>query len=480
MTIAKTDSKVTNVSQLNMESPKLLIPIFEKILGPQFIITDKKIKETYETEWRNRYQNIAVAVLFPRTTKQVQEIVLACKQHKIGIVPQGGNTSMCGGSIPDDSGRLQVILNLSKMNKILAIDTVNSSITVEAGSTLLSVISAAKQNDLYFPLSIGAEGSCQIGGNIATNAGGIHVICYGMMRDLILGLEVVLADGTIINQLTGLRKNNTNFDLKQLFIGSEGTLGIITRATLKLFPQPQGYITILCGMDSITDACSLLSHASKHFRICAFEIINELTQQIYNTHFQDNAFSIKAPWLVLFEFESSNDKDIEKLANLMELECIDLNKTIIASNNKEQKELWNMREKIPLAEKAEGFAVKHDISLPISCIGDFIDLNKRNILNKFKDARIIIFGHLGDGNLHYNIKFKDRDYESLQQIEHEVNQLVYKDVFHFNGSFSAEHGVGKIKKAWFKMYYDETSYSLAKSIKNMLDPDNILNPGKIF
>lgn len=451
-----------------------------EIVSIDGLLLDEKVKASYEKEWRNRYSNPSLGVIFPKNVSQIQQILGICQEYQIGVIPQGGNTSMCAGSIPTDSPKPQLIINLSKLNHILEFDIANNSVTVEAGCTLHQIQEHARENNLYFPLSIGSEGSCQIGGNIATNAGGIHVIKYGMMRDLVLGLEVVLANGQIVNQLKELKKNNVNFDLKQLFIGSEGTLGIISKATLKLFPQIKKYFTGLIGLQDIGQAISLLNHLKKDYSVCAFEIINLLTQQIYNLHFKENSLPIQDNWLILFELEIGDNFDIEKITDLFEKQKIDLNLVILASTDGERQKLWQFRENIPLAEKLSGFAVKHDIALPLSKIEDFIISNQKNIQKKYPDAQIITFGHLGDGNLHYNIQFNQRNYKELQEIENDINSIVYKDVDVYNGTFSAEHGIGYIKKSWMAKYYDPVSYAIAQSIKQLLDPNNILNPGKIF
>ncbi|MDQ5920845.1 MAG: hypothetical protein QG673_901, partial [Pseudomonadota bacterium] len=333
----------------------------------------------------------------------------------------------------------------------------------------------------------------------------------------IFGLEAVLPDGSIVNQLHSLRKNNINFDLKQLFIGSEGTLGIVTKATLKLFPQVQNYFTALLGISSITNAINLLNQLSKHYNVCAFEVINNVTQQIYNTYFANNAFAINDTWLILFELEIDNNFDLAELTKLIQSLEINLNKLILASNEKERNQLWSQREHIPLAEKMSGVAIKHDISLPINNIEKFIHANEKSIHAKYPDAQIIIFGHLGDGNLHYNIQpYGKHSNQSLNNyppdnntsvsdtplqtnininshlnadknnktnesdLGQDINLTVYDDVYAYGGSFSAEHGIGYLKKSWMYQYYDNVSYNLAQNIKNLIDPHNILNPGKVF
>lgn len=489
----------------------------QQIVSPGNLITDSAKKIAFETEWRGNRFGSAIGVIFPTTVSQIQQIINLCQTHKIGLIPQGGNTSTCAGAVPLNLPVQQLIINLSKLNKILELNLQNNSICVEAGCTLQQVNAAAIEAELYFPLSIGSSGSCQIGGNIATNAGGIHVIKYGMMRNLVLGLEAVLPDGSIVNQLHSLRKNNINFDLKQLFIGSEGTLGIVTKATLKLFPQVQNYFTALLGISSITNAINLLNQLSKHYNVCAFEVINNVTQQIYNTYFANNAFAINDTWLILFELEIDNNFDLAELTKLIQSLEINLNKLILASNEKERNQLWSQREHIPLAEKMSGVAIKHDISLPINNIEKFIHANEKSIHAKYPDAQIIIFGHLGDGNLHYNIQpYGKHSNQSLNNyppdnntsvsdtplqtnininshlnadknnktnesdLGQDINLTVYDDVYAYGGSFSAEHGIGYLKKSWMYQYYDNVSYNLAQNIKNLIDPHNILNPGKVF
>ncbi|HMT02994.1 MAG TPA: FAD-binding oxidoreductase [Burkholderiales bacterium] len=458
---------------------KNIINEFIAVLDEKSVISDNFLKEPYETDWRNRYKNNALAVLLPENTFQISLIIKICEKYKIGIIPQGGNTSLCGSSIPTSLQSPQVIINLKKLNKILTVDINNSNIIIESGCTLKQIQEEAAKYNLYFPLSMSSEGNCQIGGNIATNAGGIHVIKYGTMRDLILGVEIVLANGEIINQLQSLRKNNTNFDLKQLFIGSEGTLGIITKASLKLYPQPQNYCTSLIAIKSLANAIKILQEL-KPFNLCAFEIMDKNSQLIYNQHFTNRKIAIEENWLILFELETDINFNIDIITKILYNNKVNMNQVILASNHKERKKIWQIREELPLAEKSNGFAIKHDISLPISNIEEFINANTNNIMNKYHKAFINIFGHLGDGNLHYNVNFpmQSKDYIETQEIT--INQIVYEDVIKFGGSFSAEHGIGILKKSWFKKYYDINSYNLAKSIKILLDPNNILNPGKVF
>lgn len=453
-----------------------VISTLTAIVGQDYIIVDPKQQQAYLSDWRGRYKGIALAIVKPQTTKQIVELIQLCQKNKISIIPQGGNTSLSGGATPlNELGRCQIIINLSLINKVLAVDTENNSITVEAGCTLAQVIAIADANDRYFPLSIASSGTCQIGGNVATNAGGIHVIKYGMMRDMLLGLEVVLANGQVLSQVKVLRKNNSYLDLKQLFIGSEGTLGIITQVVLKLYPKPTGYITGLIGVKSIAQAIKLLNQLSLHFSICAFEIIDKVMQEIYNSKFSDNKLPLSDSWIILFELETHNlDYAMEILAKCE----IDLGQLIISDSLTSRNNLWQIRESLPVAEKMHGVAVKHDISLPISKIEQFIQLNRENIQKAYPDAQIIVFGHLGDGNLHYNIQLATQ-LKTIQE-ENNINQMVYTDVLSLGGSISAEHGIGQLKVSWYKQSVDSVSYNLARQIKQLLDPNNLFNPNKVF
>ena len=468
-----------------------------KLVGIDSVVSESLLKKPDETDWRNRFYGESIAVVFPTSTEIVVKVVEFCNNSNISIIPQGGNTSLCGGSVPlTKSNKLQLILNLSKMNKILGFNHQNNIITVEAGCTLQTVANYANGNSLYFPLNIASKGSCQIGGNIATNAGGIHVIKYGTMRNLVLGLEAVLSDGTIVNQLNQLHKNNTNFDLKQLFIGSEGTLGIITKANLALYPQPLAFFTGFIGVDSIIQALDILNQFKAKSDICAFEIINKEAQDLYNNTFKNKQIPIQHEWVILFEAElfdldiTNNDYQIAQdkitlaLISILQKQKINLDHIIIANNNKEREEFWHIRENIPLVEKTSGVAIKHDIAIPLNQISSFINKNIQNLdkndaLSKIPHKKII-FGHLGDGNLHYNIQFFTHDKLLIEKLEPEINQMVYDDLTEFGGTFSAEHGIGQLKTLCYQKYCDPASYKIAKQIKILLDPKSLLNPAKIF
>lgn len=455
--------------------------LFSAILDPDSIISDPNLKLAYETDWRNRYHGIALGVLLPNSVEQICQIVTICQKRKIAIIPQGGNTSLCGASVPaTQSHQLQVIINLRNLNKILAFDPISQNLTVEAGCTLKQVADFAKEHNLYFPLSIGAEGTCQIGGNIATNAGGIHVVKYGMMRNLVLGLEAVLANGQVIDQTNVLIKNNTYLDLKQLFIGSEGTLGIVTKINLRLYPQPTNFCTVLLGVTNLTQGLNLFNSLKSQFNLAAFEVINKATQDIYNQGFPEDILSISNQWVILFELETLVDFNLNYLTDLLLIHEIDLEQVIIASSLAEREHLWSFRGHIPLAEKKSGPMIKHDIALPLCKIETFLKQNQKNLLAKYPDINIIVFGHLGDGNLHYNIQVAKAIQTETEQHEAVINAIVYEDVYVNGGTFSAEHGVGQLKKTYYAKYTDPISYNIAKAIKHLFDPENLFNPGKIF
>lgn len=450
------------------------------ILDSGSIICDPILKVQYETDWNNRYVETAIAVLFPSSVFQIRQIVNLCQLWNVGIVPQGGNTSKSGASVPGCVNKPQVILNLVKLNRILAIDTMNNSLLVEAGCTLKAVTEAALQNERYFPLYIASNKECQIGGNIATNAGGIHVIKYGVMRNLVFGLEVVLPNGQIVNQIHQLYKNNTNFDLNQLFIGSEGTLGIITKASLKLSPKPQGYCAVMLGLRDLDAAVALLRQLQTSYAVCAFEILNKKVQLLYSRELIKHPIPVSDEWVILFELEIDNWFHKEELESWLQIRGIKADQMRIAMNKDERDYLWFIRENIALVQKNAGLAIKHDISLPIDKISSFINNNQRRLESLKLNVAILVFGHLGDGNLHYNIQFYGFDSQALGQVKQQINKIVYEDVMELGGSISAEHGIGQFKKDWFYKYYDKESYNLGLALKNVIDPANILNPGKIF
>lgn len=460
---------------------KHLILALSQICGSNNLLSDAALITPYSQDWRKRYYTQALAVALPQTTLQLQQLINYCRQQQIAIVPQGGNTSTCGASVPlAGYQQPQLIINLARMNKILTLNRDNLSLSVEAGCTLQQVQNYAAAQQLYFPLSLASQGSCQIGGNIATNAGGIQVLKYGMMRDLTLGLEVVLANGNILHRLHELRKNNMYLDLKQLFIGSEGTLGIISKAVLKLYPQPKDYCTLALGVTELASAMTLLNNLRQHYlnNVSAFEIIKRDSLELYQRYFNDHWLELDHEWLIIAELETNGDFNQEQLLTI--LKPYNLNNCLIASNLNERQQLWQLRERIPLAEKQHGFAAKHDISLPLNKIAEFLALNMPKLRQVAPDGYFSIFGHLGDGNLHYNFGRHDADATNIQQLEALVTPLVYADIHALGGSIAAEHGIGYTKKTWLKQYSDPTSYKLYTDLKQLLDPQQLFNPGKIL
>lgn len=443
----------------------------------------------WENDWRKRAQGRALAVVRPGSTSEVAAVVKACAAARASIVPQGGNTGLVVGSVPDESGT-QVVLSLSRMQAVRSLDTANLTVTVEAGCILQNLQTAAENAGFLFPLSLAAEGSCTIGGNLATNAGGTQVVRYGNARELCLGLEVVTAQGEIWNGLTGLRKDNTGYDLRDLFIGSEGTLGIITAATLKLYPRPVARLTAWAAVPTLDAAVALLGLA--HQRLSAgltgFEVMGQFALSLVNKHFPALRVPLWAetPYCVLLE-NSDSESELharEQLEGLLEtaLEEGWVTDAVVAESLAQARGLWHIRESIPLAQAEEGLNIKHDISIPVSRIPDFCAETDALLQREIAGVRLVNFGHLGDGNLHYNVQAPaEADAKSFLQTEEErVNALVFDMVARYDGSISAEHGVGSLKAAKLPHFKDPVALSLMRAIKLALDPDNLMNPGRVL
>lgn len=465
---------------------KKLLPL-KILLGPKGWIEDPNIIEPYLIEERGLYKGKSELLLKPSNTYEVSNILKLCNEHNIKIVPQGGRTGLCGGTIPSDNG-LEVMLSLERMNKIDEFNEENFTITVEAGCVLGNIQDKVEEKKLLFPLSLASEGSCTIGGNLSTNAGGINVLRYGMARDLVLGIEVVLADGQIWDNLTGLRKDNRGYDLKQLFIGSEGTLGIITKAVLKLFPFPSNIETALFAVPNTQAAVELLGLARSVSTdlLNAYELVSRLGMEMVLKNIPNTKDPIKDKykWYVLLEFSSSSKNSMR--AQMETLFEIALNKNIvcdgvIAESSQQRKELWVLRDGLNEAQKPEGGSIKHDVSIPINNVSKFIDNATIQIEKFIPDSRVVAFGHIGDGNIHFNISqpIKSKKEEFLKKWE-SVNKIVFDIVHDLNGSFSAEHGIGKLKREELKFYNPKIEVSLMRSIKDTFDPKNILNPGKVL
>ena len=465
-----------------------LIEQFSAALGKQYVLTEDVDKTPYLTDWRKRFTGKALAVLLPKTTEEVANIVKLCAANHVAIVPQGGNTGLCGGATPDNSGK-QVILNLKRMNQIREIDAANQTITLEAGCILQAVQEKAAAQDFLFPLSLGAEGSCMIGGNLATNAGGTNVLRYGNTRDLCLGLEVVTAQGEIWNGIKGLRKDNTGYDLRDLFIGSEGSLGIITAAVMRLYPLPISQWTTLVATDNIASTIALLTLFQKRAisLLTGFEMMTQESLALNEKHFPQMANPLKGnpPFTVLIELsDHESEEHVRKLLETILEEAFSgglISDAVIASNLSQANAFWHMREHITLAQAEEGANLKHDITIPLSSLESFIQDTDSLMKQKYPGVRIINFGHLGDGNLHYNIAPPLGVDPKTFNPNHEkaIYELVYAQVERYQGSISAEHGVGQLKLAHLRAHKGAVAHDLMKALKRALDPQNILNPHKV-
>ncbi|NNF41287.1 MAG: FAD-binding oxidoreductase [Woeseiaceae bacterium] len=461
-----------------------LLEQLQSIVGPAGWKAEPRELEPFLVEWRGDFKGKTPLLVLPRTTAEVAAIVRACAAAGVGIVPQGGNTGLCAGSIPDDSGT-QVLLSLGRMNRIRALDPLDYSMVVEAGCILADVQAAAAKAGRYFPLSLSAEGSCQIGGNLATNAGGVNVIRYGTARALVLGLEVVLADGSVLDGLRSLRKDTAGYDLKQLFVGSEGTLGIITAATLKLFPPPGETSTALLALDNSGDAVELLSQLRGALAdgIEAFELVSGPVFELVEKHIVDSRlpFDSKYAWYVLLEATTHGDPARLERALSAAVDTTLVRDAIVAKNMAEADKLWRLRHAIAEAERQEGKALKHDISVPIGRMQEFLLRAEAMLSEQMPRATLLTFGHVGDGNLHYNVALPtDLGGESQESAGERVTTGIYDLVAELGGSFSAEHGVGRLKRDYLSTYRGGTEIELMKRLKKALDPQDTLNPGKVI
>ena len=441
----------------------------------------------YGKDWRGRYANEALAVAFPSDTQQVSEVVKLCAANKISIVPQGGNTSLCGGSVPLAGPLPQIIVNLSRMNRVRALDATNYTMTVEAGCKLESLYAAPEAADRLFPLGLTAVAPyCEIGGNLSTNAGGINVLRYGTARNLVLGLEVVLPDGRIWDGLRSLRKDNTGYDLKQLFIGAEGTLGIITAAVVKLFPRPKSVAIACIAVRDPAAAVALLAHLRARCgdTIDAFEFIARSSLDLVFKHIADThePFSTKYEWLIITRLTDVLPAALDgALRDALQSFGPGVAEFEVTTDSTYAERWWRLRKNVAEAQKAEGLSIKHDISVPISRVAEFLEQANDTLRNTFPGIRIVAFGHMGDGNIHYNISMPDaaQNKTFMQQHEQEVRRMVHDITAGLEGSVAAEHGVGQLKRNELPLYKSEVEMELMRSIKKMLDPHGLMNPGKV-
>lgn len=464
-----------------------LIPITD-ILGSDGVLTDAADIEPYLTDHRRLYRGRALAVALPRSVEQVSHLLAWCNENRIGVVPHAGNTSYCGGATPDEFGR-QIVLSLKRLNRVRGIDPLNYSLIAEAGCILADVQSAADEAERLFPLSLGSEGTCQIGGNLSTNAGGTSVLRYGMMRDLVLGLEVVLADGRILSTLSSLRKDNTGYDIKALFLGAEGTLGVITAAALKLFSKVRSSATAFVAVPGVAAAVELLSHLREASgdRISSFELIPRIGIDLTTQHIPGvrDPLKQKYEWHVLCEVTSSRAS--ENLNELLtdalaeEFESGRVLDAVVAQNDRERAALWKLRETIPEAQRIDGASLKHDISLPSTSLAQFVATAGEWLRANFPEGRLVAYGHVGDGNLHFNLnQVAGTSRESFLGRESQIKRVIHDIVRESGGSFSAEHGIGRLKVAELERYASPVELDLMRAVKRAFDPNGILNPGKVL
>ena len=458
------------------------------ICGQSNVLFDGDLS-AWELDWRKRARGKALAVVRPANVAEVAALVKACVAAKVSIVAQGGNTGLVGGSTPDDSGQ-QVVLSLQRMRALRQIDAANLTMTVEAGCVLQTLQEVAEKAGFLFPLSLAAEGSCTIGGNLATNAGGTQVVRYGNARDLCLGLEVVTAQGDIWEGLSGLRKDNTGYDLRDLFVGSEGTLGIITAATVKLYPLPVARLTAWAAVPSMQHAVALLGQAHKHLGagLTGFEVMGQFALSLVDKHFPQQRVPLykDTPFCVLLEnsnheSESHAREQFERLLETaLDTGCV--TDAVVAENIAQARALWHLRESIPLAQAEEGLNIKHDISIAVSRIPEFVAATDALLEKAFPGVRLVNFGHLGDGNLHYNVQAPAGSDAAafLRDGEAHVNTIVYDSVARFDGSISAEHGVGSLKLDKLEHHKSPVALGMMRAIKQALDPHNVMNPGRVI
>jgi FAD/FMN-containing dehydrogenase len=462
--------------------------VISQILGPDGILTDAADIEPYLTDHRHLYKGQALTVALPRTVDQVSRLLAYCNENRIAVVPHAGNTSYCGGATPDESGQ-QIVLSLKRLNRVRSVDPLNYSLTAEAGCILADVQRAADDAERLFPLSLGSEGTCQIGGNLSTNAGGTSVLRYGMMRDLVLGLEVVLADGRVLSTLGALRKDNTGYDIKSLFLGAEGTLGVITAAALKLFSKVRSAATAFVAVPGVEAAVELLSklREASGDRISSFELIPRIGIDLTTQHIPGARDPLKEryEWHVLCEVTSSratenlNDLLTESLAAAFESNLV--LDAVVAQNERERESLWKIRETIPEAQRIDGASLKHDICLPITSLAKFVATAGDWIRANVPDGRLVAYGHVGDGNLHFNLnQAAGSSRATFLAREPSIKRTIHDMVRDFGGSFSAEHGIGRLKVGELEQYASPVELDLMRAVKKAFDPNGILNPGKVL
>ena len=467
-----------------------MMPVLDQlraIVGDAYVRHEGDLS-AWERDWSGRYHGRALAVVLPSNVTQVAAVLKVCAAASLSVIPQGGNTGMVGGGVPDHTGR-QVVLSTRRLDRIRALDVANLTLTVEAGCILHAIQMHAEASGLLFPLSLAAQGSCTIGGNLATNAGGIQVLRYGNAREMCLGLEVVTADGQIWDGLSGLRKDNTGYNLRDLFVGSEGTLGIITAATLKLQPRPRSQLTAWAVLDSVSDAVALLGLSRSNLGpdLTSFELMSDESICLLALHHPPRQpLPAAGPWSVLIEASGTCDETTlgERLQGLLEQAITQgiVRDVVLSTSLAQSRNLWQAREALPLAQSAAGPALRHDISLPISAIDDFLQETNGVLTGTFPGVKIRCFGHLGDGNLHYNMQAPEGVDPQAYLAAHEsaIHDIVWSRVSQRGGSIAAEHGIGQKMVAPLQRYKSPVALGLMHAIKRSLDPYALLNPGRIL
>ncbi len=458
-----------------------------ELLGPEGVLTAPADIAPYLVDHRRLYQGASPAVVAPASVADLQRLLAWCSETATPVVPQGGNTGYCGGATPDESGR-QLVLSLRRLNRVRAVDPANFCLTVEAGCLLAQVQAAAAAANRYFPLSLGSEGSCQIGGNLATNAGGTSVLRYGMTRDLTLGLEVVLADGRLLSSLSPLRKDNTGYDLKGLFVGSEGTLGVISAACLKLYPAQRSTATAWVSIADPAAAIQLLGRLREGSgdRASSFELVPHVALELVLAHVPATRSpgTAHAPWYLLIELTSSASEDLQAVLEAALGRAIEsglVQDAAVARSEQQRADFWRLRESVPEAQRRAGGSLKHDVSIPVAAMPEFILRGARLVEQLAPEGYLIAYGHVGDGNLHFNLNQRPgADSAAFHAREAPLKRAIHDLVAELSGSFSAEHGIGRLKVGELERYAQPLELELMRGIKRLLDPQGIMNPGKVL
>ena len=465
-----------------------LLDQLRNIVGPHGFFDQPFDIEPFTVDHRKLYRGRTPLVLRPDATPQVAAILQACNAARVGVVPVGGNTGYCGGATPSEDGS-QIVLSLARMRRVRAVDPHNFTMIAEAGCVLADVQAAATAVDRLFPLSLGSEGSCQLGGNLSTNAGGTAVLRYGMMRDLVLGLEVVLPDGRVLDGLKSLRKDNTGYDLRDLFIGAEGTLGVITAGAIKVFSRPASVVTAFVAVPNPQAAVALLSRlrSATGDAVSTFELVPRIGIELVTRHIAKTTdpFQERYEWYVLIEVGGGKQATQLRTAMESELEAAltatEILNAVLAESDAQRESLWRLRESIPEAQRLDGASIKHDVSVTTTELPRFIEEGSAAILAIAPRGRIVSYGHLGDGNLHFNVnQSRDETAESFLALAPRINRAIHDLIARYGGSFSAEHGIGRLKREELLHYKSATAIDVMRSIKRALDPNGIMNPGKVL